>query len=1116
MCISPDFLNMINELSEIHKKINTFIKKYYKNQIIRGSLILIILLLVSFLIVVSSEFLGHFSSLIRTIIFFSSIILFLLAFIPLFLRPFLAYFKIGKTIDSFQVNEILEKHFPELKDQLKNILELEDMQKVQQSSQLIEHAILQKSNNIKTIPFAKAIRLKSNYKYLRLIGVPFLILLSLYLFSPNVLLEGTERIMNFDRFYQKPSPFIFVIDNDSLSVKKGQHLKLIVHTEGDYIPYPIYIKYGAMEYLLKKDEDNLFSYEFKNVNQDFEFYLTAEDFSSQMYQVLALPVPKIIDFSIKISPPSYTQIEQQTLRNNGDFLAPEGSVVEWKFKTKDIESLNIVIGDSIHETQNIDQNNYLKEIVLKKDLQYSVSVENKIFKQAEVLKYLAQVIPDEYPGISIKSVLDSLNPTVYYFRGQASDDYGISKINFCYILESKQSLNVIEIPTTNREALQEFFYAFDFKDVVSQGEKLSYYFEVWDNDGFNSPKKTKSSAYQFYLPLQKEIDKIEDEQSKSMQEKLEKTQELAEELQKDVQDIKRDLVDKETNSWQINKKLSNIAEKQNRLEELMEEVAEENKKNNELLKNLSKEDQLMLEKQKEIEDLLSQLMDEEMKKLMEEINKLMKDFNKDKFNELTEKMEMSYEDLSEQLDRNLEQLKRFEVEKKMQQAINELEKLAEEHQKLSEETAKDEDSKEALEEKQAEHQEKMKDIAEKVKESMEKNQKLEEPMNLQDQSEEMNDIEEGMKESSESLQKGKSGKASKQQKSSSEQMQELAEQMQEMMDEAANEQQQMDMEALRQIIENLTSFSFEQEDIMLNFRNLKYKDPQYIVLHNKQTKIKNSFELIKDSLLALALTEPMISAPINKELLKIEKELAKAESALDDRRARKAQTAQQFVMTSANNLALLLSEIQEQMKNQQAQSKDKKSGECKNPGGGKPKPGFGKAKSQAKSLKSQMQSMLDQLKKGGQGKGGKQGNKPTKGELGKMIAEQEKLQKMLNDLSNGQGIAPGTAKKLKEISNISKQVEDDLIQQNITPTTLKRQELILTRLLEAENSEFKREQDNKREANQVKNPKISDPKAIFNKQEKDLISKDILIRSKVKLKQFYKERYKNYILNLNE
>lgn len=1106
---------MIKALSDIHIKLEAFIKKYYKNQLIRGSLIFLLLALVFYVVLVFSEFLGHFSILTRTILFYSALALLSVVFVYLVLKPVLAFYKIGKTLDRFQAESLLQEHFPELKDQLKNVLELEQMQGSMYSIDLIESAIKQKSEAISPIPFVKAIKLRANTKYIKIIGAPALLILLLYFFSPNVLSEGTDRMLNYSQHYEKPSAFKFIIENDSLSVRRGENITLKVHTEGEYVPYPIYVEYGGVSYLLQKNEDNLFSYEFKNVNQNFKFYLTAEDYQSKAFDLIALPSPKIINFNISVKAPQYTGIPEQILKNNGDFMCPEGSVVEWDFKTKDIDRLWMTWPDTTIDVENKQSNifNYKKTLFAEKA--YAIGIQNSMFREDQVLKFLAQVIPDEYPTVLIESVLDSLNPTVFYFKGQASDDYGIRNIDFCYELAESEIVKRVSVPIENREALQDFFYAFDFKDVAEQGENINYYFEVWDNDGVNGSKKSRSKMFQFYLPTSKELDKMEDEKSQSLKDKLEESQELAKSLQEDVKQLKKDLVEKDANAFQVNKKLAQIAEKQDKLEQLMEEVAKENEQTNELLKNLNKEDQALVEKQKMIEDLLNELMDEEMKKLLEEINKLMDEFDKDEFNDLTEEMEMSYEDLAEQLDRNLEQLKRLDVEKKMLQSIDELKKLAEEHEKLSEETNSDDDA-ESLEEKQKEHQDKMDDIAEKVKEGLKKNSDLEEPMNLDDFNQQMEEIKESMKESSESLKSGKKNKASKQQKSSADQMQEVAQQMEQMMEDATEEQQEQDMAALRQIIENLTTFSFEQEEVMLDFRGLRYKNPKYIQLFNRQVKAQENFELIKDSLYALAMTQPMIAAPINKELVEIDRELNKTERSLDDRKSGKAQSSQQLVMTSANNLALLLSDILEQMQMQQEQAKKDKSGGCDKPGSGKPKPGFGKAKQNAKSMKQQMQNMLDQLKDGKSGKSGKNGKKKTNKELGKMIAEQEKMQKMLSDLANSQGISPEAAQKLKEIKNISEQVESDLILKNVTPATLKRQELILTRLLEAENSEFKREQDNKRESNAVKYQKISNPEKYFKYKDSDLIGNDILLKKKIKLKQFYKEKYKNYIQNINE
>jgi len=66
---------MINGLSDIHIKLDAFIEKYYKNQIIRGALIWLLLSLVFYILLISGEFVGHFSIQVRTFLFYTIAIL---------------------------------------------------------------------------------------------------------------------------------------------------------------------------------------------------------------------------------------------------------------------------------------------------------------------------------------------------------------------------------------------------------------------------------------------------------------------------------------------------------------------------------------------------------------------------------------------------------------------------------------------------------------------------------------------------------------------------------------------------------------------------------------------------------------------------------------------------------------------------------------------------------------------------------------------------------------------------------------------------------------------------------------------------------------------------------
>ncbi|NLA25167.1 MAG: hypothetical protein GX879_09400 [Bacteroidales bacterium] len=92
----------------------------------------------------------------------------------------------------------------------------------------------------------------------------------------------------------------------------------------------------------------------------------------------------------------------------------------------------------------------------------------------------------------------------------------------------------------------------------------------------------------------------------------------------------------------------------------------------------------------------------------------------------------------------------------------------------------------------------------------------------------------------------------------------------------------------------------------------------------------------------------------------------------------------------------------------------------------------------------------------------------------------------------------------------------DLIHGNITPRTINRQELILTRMLEAEKSEHEREIDNKRKSNEAKDYKISNPGNAFDEKEKEMRFNELLRYENLKINQFYKLKYKDYLQKLEK
>ncbi|OQX98176.1 MAG: hypothetical protein B6I24_06105 [Bacteroidetes bacterium 4572_128] len=1058
----------MNEYNLLIQKLEFFIKKYYKNQIIKGIIFSAIIYIFIYLSVTLTEYFGHFSTKIRTFLFYSTLIIFVFVFVYYILLSILKLFKIGKTISHKQAAIIISKHFKEVEDKLLNILELANFDKNNGfSNELIIASIDQKVKLLKPIPFKSAINFKENFKYLKFLAPLIFIVFLIYFIAPNMLADGTQRIFEHQTYFKPVSPFHIKFLNDSLEVKKGKDYKTKIEITGKYI----------------------------HINNEIDFYFASEKYKTESYHLNILPPPLILNFNVSVDVPNYTGEKDKILENIGDLTIPIGSKIKWNIKTLDVDSLYLEFSESkILNLKNINQSFEAFKKIIKSE-NYSINFYNKFFKNPEKIEYSINVVPDLYPKIVANSLIDSAVYTLHYFKGNISDDYGFKKLTFNYKEKGKKEIiEKINLRISNNTLTQEFYHTFDFSEILEKNyTEIEYYFEVFDNDGVNGSKSARTKNFTFKIPNKEELRNMENESHKNLEKKIEKSLELADELKNDLKKMKEQNINNSSTSWEKMQMMENIADKQKSLEEMLKEIAEENQNKNDMKKTL-----------------------------LAEIEKLKEKFNEKDFNKLFEKMEMSYDDLEEQLDRNLEVLKKFELEEKLNQSIEDLKELAKEQKQLSKDVKEKNLDREIELKKQKDQKKKFEKIKEDYKKAQELNKELEDKMDLKDFEKEEKEIDEQFEKTEEKMEKNRRKKSSKMQKENSEKMESLAMKMQKMMDENMQEETGEDIDALRQILDNLVSFSFSQEELMNNLKNMKRGNPAYVEITQKQKDLTDDFKIIKDSLQALAKRTPQLSSIVSKELLLIENYASKAIETLggrdiystrskfsEERYKQKVATSQQMVMTSANNLALLLDEV---LKSMQEQMSNCSGGSCSKKGKGKSsKPSMSSMKQMQKDLKKQLENMLKEMKNGNQ-KGGKKGGSK---ELAKMLAEQEKFKQMMNEFG-GSALNPETQKKLNDIKKMVEESEKEIANKMVSIKTLERQKKIMTRLLEAEKSEEEREIEEKRESKEANKIFYKNPEELFKEKKLDLPFKEILNTNNLKLDNYYKKKYKEYLLNLME
>lgn len=1100
-------------------KLDTFVRKYYINQMIRGGLYTLGLIGLLFVAINLLEHYYFFGKAGRKMLFFGFVGVSLVALTYWVITPLLHYFNLGKVISHEHAAKVIGDHFPDVKDKLINVLQLK--KSTSSDAHLVLASINQKTEEIKLVPFPKAIDLSKNKKYLRYALPPLLLLLMLLFAAPSLIKDSTTRLINNNTEFTRDAPFKYIVSDESPEVVQYSDLDIKVDIEGDMIPNEVFISVDNYQYRLKKENNGSFSYRFNNVDKKTSFQLFAaglrgQKVESKIYEIDVLKKPNILGFEIDLDFPSYTLRKDEKLLNVGDLSVPQGTNIKWVFNAAHTDDINIRFNNegNLFDAEKFSEELFAFKKKAMRNESYKLFVSNSFLPFADSVGYSIRVTPDLAPTIDVKVFADSTAADLQYFAGEASDDYGLKNLSFNYLITDakgvQQPLESVALDIDANRNIQ-YTHNWDISDLdLKPGDKVDYYFEIYDNDAVNGSKSAKTSLMSLEIPTIEEFEKQEEQNSDEIKEKLKESLKENKRIQKEMKKLRDKVLQQKEMDWQTKKELEKLLEQHQDLQENIEkakEKFEENLKNQEKFAEQSEE---ILEKQEKLKELFEEVMSDEMKELMEQIQELMQELNKDSMLDMMEQMEMDDMEVEMELDRLMELYKNLEVEAEMNKMMEKLEELAEKQEELAEETEGEKSPQEELEEKQKEINEEFDKLQEKMEDIEKKNEDLEKPKDLGEENEEqMEDIEKDLEESQEQLGEKQNKKASKAQKQAAEKMKQMSQQMESSMQSGEMEQMEEDMRALRQLLENLVALSFDQEDLMADLDFSTINTPVYVSLVQQQYKLKDDFGLVKDSLQALAKRVFQIESFITEKVNEVDHNIAKGLEQLEERKKPQAADNQQRTMKNVNDLALMLSEVMEQMQ-QQMSSMMSGSQMCNKPGGAGGKPGsvpMDKISEGQKGLNEQMKKMKEGMK---EGKG------PGSKEFAQMAARQAALQKALRDLKKqaqqrGQG-----GQELQEILDQMNKNETELVNKNLTNEMIKRQEDILTRLLQADQAEREREYENKRKADTATQQERKAPPSLEEYLKQREAEIELYKTVNPSLKPYYKILVQEYINQLKE
>lgn len=1084
----------------LFEKTERFVRKYYLNRLIQGVLIGAALWIVFYLLVNTLEFFSWFSSKVRFALFILLLLGSAVVLVGYFVIPLVNLLRFRKKMSLEQAALLIGKFFPDVQDKLLNTFQLSNAA-AETNQELLLATIEQRTQQLSPIRFSDAVDLKGNLRYLYLFLALLVSLVLLMWLLPKFALQPAQRIINYGQEFEKPLPFTVTLSQDAIEAVQGSDVTFSIHVEGSRIPDVFYVKSSLGQQAFTKTSVNDFSYTFKNLFHDVSFQVVGGAYVSKPISILVHPNPALLSYRCEVNYPNYIHRAPEAFEGKTRLMVPQGSRLQFSFFVRDCDSV-FVVRDSAYSLLALDADHASLSLVAASTLGFDLLCQNRWSSRFDPLRFTVDVLPDAYPDIRVESFEEAFSSVVYY-SGLLADDYGFSKLVFhCDLKQPVEKHLVFPIAFDKTTTRTSFFYHFNMDSLgVLPGQNMEVYFEVWDNDGFHGPKSKRSEVFSYYKPSLAALDSVADQTQNDILERMATRADDASKLKDDIEKMLRELASKKELDWSDKEKMKELLEKQSEIQEEWNKLQEEQQRLNEFMKDHDLANEELLKKQEKINELFEEVIPEELKKLMEEMERLLDEMPRDRLQQMLQDMKKDNQKMQDLLDRNLSLLEQLKMEKELNELFDQLNKLGEDLKNDKEDLSAEEAKKEF---------EEMMGTLDSLKQ---KNNELKDPFNIQKDVQLEEQIEQELDEAASMEEGGEQENSESRQKKSNagEKMQQMANSMMMKMQSAGEEQLAEDAHLVRILLENVIRASHQQEALMSELGKMRSDDPSLVEKISLQKELSANFNMVRDSLKAMALRQPAVQNFVFDEISNIDNQTALSLKSMNDLRLSAAVRNQQNALLSMNNLALMLAESLNAMENTMMGS-----GNSMRPSkskSGQPSQSMKNMQQLQEQLGEQLKKMQEQMQKNSQ-----QGMPSGQAEeLARMAAEQEMIrqgmQQMLDEMKkNGQIGDDGLNQIIKDMEKL----EEDLVNKRITRKTVEQNRQILSRMLESEKAQQKREQEEKRKSNEFKG-------SVFDRHIEEVFyeqqlkkNRDYLRKNPIQFNSYYKSKLNDYYLRKNK
>ena len=961
--------------------------------------------------------------------------------------------------------------FPDIRDRLLNALQLcsrrPDGENLY-SADLIDRAIRETYDLCAHRDFSTVVRFSSARRLALWAGMMWAAGLILFAAFPSFLTGSATRLWHSTSDFEEPAPFHLVVTPGDADVVRGDTVPLVIRAEG---PAPVTVvlstrrdgETAVEEQVLKRETDGTYRHAFTAIKASISYAVRAERVESPIYRLNVIDRPALRSLRVSLRFPAYSRIPPRDLPLNvGDVTALRGTQVTLSVESgKTLSSAwarfdgESLFGLRVEGTTASGTFRLMKEQTYQVILRDSQGIAN-----ADPITFFLTPLADAPPVVSILfpgPAIDVADNTVLPLLVKASDDYGFTRLRLRHRLAQsryeppQEQFAAVELalpPGGDREL--NLSHRWDLSKLsLAPQDVVEYYVEAFDNDGVRGPQIGVSDTYVLRLPALEEILAAVDQQHDQALAMMESTLKEAEDARRKLAGLQQDLKRAEQRAdWQERKKSDELVKK---YEEVRKQIDAVNETMDQMVAGMEQNRLLSpetLRKYEELQELMQQMNSAEFSEAMKRLQEAMQNLNPEEMQRALQRLAVSEEDFRKNLERTINLLKRIQIEQKLDEILRRSEQMQKAQEDLR--SAMERPNADSARSAMARRQEDLAQETARLEEELNSLQKRMaefpgempvEQMRQAGEDLENAELEKRLQETARHIEAGESSQALAGQRSALQEMARFTASMQAAKKALQEGQMQQIVNAMKGIERDLLELSRRQEELRNESRALESSSPRFRENAQEQSQVSRDLGNVAERLSGLSQKTFSVSPEMGRSLGEAFRQMNESLRSLEQRNGSQAAQQQEAAMASMNEAA-------QQM---QAALNGMMQG-----GGG----GIGMA-----GLMQRLQQLSGRQQQLNRETGGMSPGQAA--ELGRLAAEQGALRKSLEQLAREASSSGQSSRLLGDLRTIAeemREVQTDLAQGELTGETLKRQERILSRLLDSQRSTRERDFEKRRKS----------------------------------------------------